>query len=72
MTQTPNAAFAVMAAELAEGLAIGQTAGLLVLRTELEALAQVMPGMAPHRPATEAELQLADEAVEDGFENMPV
>lgn len=60
--------------EAVEAAAAGQAMGLALLRAEMEALSQVMPGAAAPEDAAEAEARhAAEEAeIEAGFDNMPV
>lgn len=57
-----------LAGEMAEVAAAGQAVGLQILAAEMEALSQVIPGLAgaqPDHAATDAE-------IEANFDNMPV
>ncbi|MBD1202529.1 MAG: hypothetical protein O9292_06830 [Rhodobacteraceae bacterium] len=63
--------------EAVEAAAAGQALTLALLQAEMEAITQLMPGLAPAQPAeTEAEAearQRAEEArIETDFDNMPV
>jgi hypothetical protein len=65
---------AALMGEAVEAMAAGQAMGLALLKAEMAALAQVMPGAVGD--ATDAEIEArhaAEEAeVEAGFDNMPV
>ena len=52
-------------------MAASQAFGLALLRAEMAALAQVMPGQPGHVPS-EAQRAAADAEVEAAFDNMPV
>lgn len=52
---------------------IAQIMGLALLRAEMEALAQLMPGHPVETEAeTDARLAATDSAIEDSFDNMPI
>lgn len=57
--------------EAVEAMAASQAFGLALLRAEMAALAQVMPGQPGHVPS-EAQRAAADAEVEAAFDNMPV
>jgi hypothetical protein len=57
------------AGRVAERVEDGMAAQMTLLRLEMEALAQLMPGACHHTPE---ELARIDAAVEAGFDNMPV
>jgi len=65
---------AALMGEAVEAMAAGQAMGLALLKAEMAALAQVMPGAAGQEPEAEVELRRAEEeaAMEAGFDNMPV
>ena len=56
-----------------EAMAGAQAMGLALLRAEMEALVQVMPGhVSAHGPEEDARQAAEDAAVEAGFDNLPV
>ncbi len=57
-----------LAGEMAEVAAAGQAVGLQILAAELEALGQVIPGLAVAEPGHRA----TDAEIEANFDNMPV
>ena len=66
-------AMAALMGGAVEAMAGAQAMGLALLRAEMEALAQVMPGHIPaHGPEAEARLAAEEAAVEAGFDNLPV
>ena len=74
MPKTGLTDMAALMGEAVEAMAAGQAMGLALLKAEMEALTQVMPGDVPGETEAEAEQRrLAEEAArEDGFDNMPV
>lgn len=58
---------AQIAAEMTEAMVAGQAAGLKILAVEMQALTQLMPGM-----AHPAEAPMTDAEIEADFDNMPV
>jgi hypothetical protein len=65
--ETPAEQMAELAAEMTEVMVAGQTAGLRILAAEMQALTQLMPGLA--HPAGEGP---TDAEIEAEFDNMPV
>lgn len=66
---------AALMGETVEAMAAGQAMALALLKAEMAALAQVMPGAASaEETETEAEARRSEEEarVEAGFDNMPV
>lgn len=56
-----------------EAVAASQALGLALLKAEMDALAQMMPGHdVPTGPEAEAARAAEEAAVEAGFDNMPV
>ena len=64
---TPIEQMAQLAGEVTEVMVAGQAAGLKILAAEMQALTQLMPGMA--HPAGEGP---SDAEIESDFDNMPV
>lgn len=59
--------------EAVEAVAAGQAFGLALLRAEMDALAQMMPGQQAAQGAQDEARRAAEEAaVEAGFDNLPV
>lgn len=65
--ETPAEQMAELAAEMTDVMVAGQTAGLRILAAEMQALTQLMPGLA--HPAGEGP---TDAEIEAEFDNMPV
>lgn len=65
---------AALVGEAVEVMAAGQAMGLALLRTEMEALAHVLPpaDSAPGAADGEARARADEAAQEAGFDNMPV
>lgn len=74
MPKTGLTDMAALMGEAVEAMAARQAMGLALLKAEMEALTQVMPGDVPGETEAEAaQRRLAEEAAqEDGFDNMPV
>ena len=59
--------------EAVEAMAATQAFGLAMLKAEMDALEQMMPGHeAAHGPEEEARRAAEEAAVEAGFDNLPV
>lgn len=74
MPKTGLTDMAALMGEAVEAMAAGQAMGLAVLKAEMEALTQVLPGAVPDEDAAAADQRrLAEEAaLEADFDNMPV
>jgi len=66
---TLHPTLAQMAAEFSRGMALQQATGLVLLRSELEALMQVMPGLPHDFDLLHAGAQAQ---FDDEFDNLPV
>lgn len=73
MADRDMAGMAALMGEVVEAMAGAQALGLSLLKAEMEALSQVMPGHpTAHGAEDEARLAAEDAAVEAGFDNLPV
>lgn len=74
MPKTGLTDMAALMGEAVEAMAAGQAMGLALLKAEMDALTQVLPGTVPDEdPAEMAQRRLADEAAQEAdFDNMPV
>jgi len=73
MTGKDMTGMAALMGEAVEAMAGAQALGLALLRAEMEALGQVLPGHASAEGPEEEARRMAEEAaVEAGFDNLPV
>jgi hypothetical protein len=74
MPKTGLTDMAALMGEAVEAMAAGQAMGLALLKAEMEALTQVLPGAVPDEDeATAARRRLAEDASQEAdFDNMPV
>ena len=73
MAERDMAGMAALMGGAVEAMAGAQAMGLALLRAEMQALAQVMPGHHSADGAEDEARRLAEEAsVEAGFDNLPV
>ncbi len=71
--QKDMAGMAGLMGEAVEAMAASQALGLALLKAEMDALAQMMPGHeAPQGPEDEARRAEEEARVEAGFDNLPV
>lgn len=74
MTKTPEESLvdlAKLAGEVTQAVVEAETQVLHMVQAEMDALGNLVL-MPPKHPATEAERLAEEEAVEEGFDNMPV